>query len=195
MGKIAMTSQTIERAIHVIRGHRVILDEDIAKLYGVSTRRLNEAMKRNASRFPSDFMYQITAAEVVAMRSQIATASLLTDPAQSATASKRNVRYLPRAFTEQGVVMLASVLHSPRAIAVNIEIVRVFVRLRHAVAISAELGKRLAIVEAKLEQHRAETGKVLTEHENNIRVVFEAIRQLSVEESGDEPSTIGFETR
>jgi hypothetical protein len=90
--------------------------------------------------------------------------------------------------------MLASVLHSPRAIAVNIEIVRVFVRLRHAVAISAELARRLAIVEAKLDRHWAETGKVLAEHEGNIRIIFETIRQLIVEENGDEPGKIGRET-
>jgi hypothetical protein len=195
MSKTALTPQAIERAIHLIRGHRVILDEDIAKLYGVSTKRLNEAMKRNIARFPSDFMFQLTATEVTAMRSQIATAYPRPMRPQIATASKRNIRFLPRAFTEQGVAMLASVLHSPRAIAVNIEIVRVFVRLRHAVAISAELGKRLAIVEAKLDQHWAETGKVLAEHENNIRVVFETIRQLIAEEDGDDPAPIGFETK
>src|SRR5580700_1201402 len=83
LDKIWLTSQTIERAIHVIRGHRVILDEDITKLYGVSTRRLNEAMKRNAGRFPDDFMYRLTAAEVVAMRSQIETASPMTIRSQS----------------------------------------------------------------------------------------------------------------
>ncbi len=195
MSKVAVTTQAIERAIQVIRGHRVILDEDIAKLYGVSTKQLNQAMKRNAGRFPSDFMFQLTAAEVTAMRSHIVTASPRTMRSQIVTASKRNIRYLPRAFTEQGVAMLASVLHSPRAIAVNIEIVRVFVRLRHAVAISAELGKRLAIVEAKLDQHWAETGKVLAEHENNIRVVFETLRQLIAEEDGNEPAPIGFKTK
>ena len=195
MSKVAVTTQAIERANQVIRGHRVILDEDIAKLYGVSTKQLNQAMKRNAGRFPSDFMFQLTAAEVTAMRSHIVTASPRTMRSQIVTASKRNIRYLPRAFTEQGVAMLASVLHSPRAIAVNIEIVRVFVRLRHAVAISAELGKRLAIVEAKLDQHWAETGKVLAEHENNIRVVFETLRQLIAEEDGNEPAPIGFKTK
>jgi hypothetical protein len=91
--------------------------------------------------------------------------------------------------------MLASVLHSPRAIAVNIEIVRVFVRLRHAMAISAELEKRLASVEAKLEERWTETGKVLAEHEDNIRVIFETIRQLIDEENGEEPGKIGFETK
>jgi hypothetical protein len=92
MGKIALTSQTIERAIHVVRGHRVILDQDIAKFYGVPTRRLNQAMKRNAGRFPGDVMCQLPVTEVVAMRSQIVAASPLTVRSQSATASKRHVR-------------------------------------------------------------------------------------------------------
>jgi hypothetical protein len=176
MGTIALAAHTMESAIHVIRGRRVILDEDIAMRYGVSTRRLNEAMKRNAGRFPDDSMQLLAASGVVAVRSHIAAASPQTVRPQSATASKRTVRFRPRAFTEQGVAMLASIPHSPRAIAVDIESIRVFVRLRQALAISAELGKRLAIVEAKLDLHRAETGKALAEHESSMRVVFETIR-------------------
>jgi len=200
MTRTVLTPATIERAIRVIRGHRVILDEEIAQLYGVPTKRLNEQVKRNLGRFPADFMFQLTADEVrglEALKSQIATASLAgrSMRSQSATASRRNVRYLPRAFTEQGVAMLASVLNSPRAIAANIEIVRVFVRLRQALAANAELAKRLAVVEAKLDQHRAETGGKLAEHERHIRLVFETIRQLMAED-GNQPAPsprIGFD--
>jgi hypothetical protein len=115
----------------------VILDEDIAKLYGVPTGRLNEAVKRNPSRFPQDFMIQLTPEESTNLKSQIAISS--------SHGGRR--RSFPVAFTEQGVAMLASILNSPRAIAVNIEIVRVFVRLRHVIAVNADVARRIDALE------------------------------------------------
>jgi len=180
----------VERSIHVLRGHRVLLDEDLARLYGVPTGRLNEAVKRNKARFPDDFAFRLTAEESGNLKSQTAT---------SRTHGGRR-RSAPMAFTEQGVAMLSSVLSSPRAIAVNIEIMRAFVKMRQAIAVNAELAKRLAMVEAKLDQHRAEfgkgmaeTGKALAEHEKHIRIVFETIRRLMADEDDPKPpARVGF---
>jgi ORF6N domain len=175
MAKSVISVVTVERSIRVLRGHRVLLDTDLALLYRVETKRLNEAVKRNRARFPEDFAFRITAAEAGDLKSQFATSS--------SHGGRR--RSLSMAFTEQGVAMISSVLGSPRAIAVNIEIMRAFVKMRQAIAINAELAKRLALVEAKLDQHRAEFGKAtgetsrqLAEHEKHIRIVFETIRRL-----------------
>src|SRR5947209_8632812 len=115
-------AERIEQAILLIRGQKVMLDMDLAALYQVPTKALNQAVRRNTDRFPEDFMFRLTAEEVQAMRSQFVTASVEADGmrSQSATASKRNVRYLPYAFTEQGVAMLSSVLSSKRAVQVNV---------------------------------------------------------------------------
>lgn len=182
MPKTAVPAVAVARSIHVIRAHRVMLDEDLARLYGVETKRLNEAVKRNLARFPADFAFRLTEAEVAHLKSQSATSS--------AHGGRR--RSVPMAFTEQGVAMLSSVLGSPRAIAVNIEIMRAFVKMRQAIAVNAELAKRLAVVEAKLDQHRAETGKTLAEHEQHIRIVFETIRRLMAEDEPTPPARVGF---
>ncbi|NUN97782.1 MAG: ORF6N domain-containing protein [Candidatus Omnitrophica bacterium] len=142
----------IEQAILLIRGHRVLLDEDLASLYGVSTGRLNEQVKRNRRRFPEDFMFQLTPKEWDNLRSQFATSSW------------GGRRYPPHAFTEQGVAMLSSVLQSDRAIEVNIEIMRAFVRMRQVLASHAELARKLAALERK--------------YDKRFQAVFEAIRQL-----------------
>jgi predicted RNA-binding protein YlqC (UPF0109 family) len=188
MGKAVILAAGVERAIHAIRDHRVMLDEDLARLYGVPTGRLNEAVKRNRARFPRDFAFRLTAAEAGNLKSQFAISR-----------AHGGRRFSPLAFTEQGVAMLSSVLNSKRAIAVNIGIMRAFVKLRQAVAVNAELGRRLAVVEARLDQHRAETGKTLTEtgrtlaaHERHLRAVFETIRRLMVEENPKPPARIGF---
>ena len=173
---------SIENAIHVIRGHRVMLDEELAGLYGVPTGRLNEAVKRNIGRFPEDFAFRLTQSEADNLKSQFAISRV-----------HGGRRSAPMAFTEQGVAMLSSVLSSERAVAVNIGIMRAFVRMRQAIAVNSELAKRMAVVEAKLDQHRAETGKTLAEHEKHIRVVFETIRQLMVEDDNPTPpSRVGF---
>jgi hypothetical protein len=145
-------AEVIERKIYLIRGHKVMLDSDLAELYGVTTKRLNEQVRRNLKRFPSDFMFQSSSKEAESLRSQIAT-------------SKRGGRrYLPYAFTEQGVAMLSSVLNSDRAIEVNIQIMRAFVKLREMIASNKELAKRLDELESK--------------YDEQFKVVFDAIREL-----------------
>lgn len=157
--------QKIEQAILLIRGHKVMLDVDLALLYGVSAGRLNEAVKRNRDRFPDDFMFQLTPEEFEALRSQIAISNI----------GRGGRRYLPFAFTEQGVAMLSGVLKSKRAVQVNIEIMRAFIRLRHILASHKELARRLDELEKK--------------YDAQFKVVFDAIRQLM---SPSEPKRIGF---
>src|SRR5882724_7662683 len=127
MTRRALTVQGIEQAIHFVRGQRVMLDADLARLYGVQTKNLNKAVKRNLDRFPEDFMFRLAPDDVAALRFQSGTSK-----------GRGGRRYLPYAFTEHGVVMLANVLNSKRAVAVSIEVVRVFVRLRHATMANAE---------------------------------------------------------
>src|SRR5260370_18497715 len=135
----------IEPLILTIRGHKVMLDSDLADLYGVTTKRLNEQVKRNRKRFPEDFMFQLSAEEATALRSQNATAS--DDEAvmrsQNATASKRNVRYRPYAFTEHGAIMAATILNSPRAVEVSVFVVRAFVKLRRLAVAHKDLAAKL----------------------------------------------------
>ncbi|MFT4179054.1 MAG: ORF6N domain-containing protein [Thermomonas sp.] len=144
--------ERIESCIHWIRGEKVMLDDDLAVLYGVEVRVLNQAVKRNIERFPDDFMFQISEDELQNLRSQIVTSSW------------GGRRYQPYAFTEQGVAMLSGVLKSPRAIAVNIEIMRAFVRMRRILAENKELARQLAALERK--------------YDDQFKIVFEAIRQL-----------------
>jgi hypothetical protein len=136
--------ETIERRIHVIRGVRVMLDADLAALYGVETGYLNLAVRRNLARFPADFMFRLTTEESRALRSQTAI---------SKTEGRGGRRYLPYAFTEQGVAMLSSVLHSRRAIAANILIMRTFVQLRRAQGQYAELREEISELTRKIHGH------------------------------------------
>ena len=166
--------ESIERAILLIRDEKVLLDADLAALYGVATRVLIQAVKRNAERFPPDFMFQLTKEEVDLLRSQFVTSKsdsrlnqgksgiLKSQIVISSWGGRR--RSLPYAFTEQGVAMLSSVLHSPRAIAVNIEIMRTFIRLRRMLASHADLARKLEALEKK--------------YNAQFKVVFDAIRQL-----------------
>ena len=149
----ALPIDRLDHAILVIRGLHVLLDADLAALYGVETRVLVQAVRRNAERFPPDFMFQLTREEFAALRSQSVISS-----------GRGGRRYPPYAFTEQGVAMLSSVLNSPRAIRVNIEIMRAFVRLRRMLASNADLAHRLDELEQRYDEH--------------FRVVFDAIRQL-----------------
>ena len=159
--------ERIERLILLIRGHKVMLDSDLADLYGVTTKRLNEQVRRNLSRFPEDFMFQLTESEARLLRSQFATSK----------EGRGGRRYPPYAFTEQGVAMLSSVLNSERAVQVNIEIMRAFVRLRQILASNKELAKRLDELERK--------------YDAQFKVVFDAIRELMrPQESKKRP--IGF---
>jgi hypothetical protein len=141
----ALTARPVESLIHVIRGQKVMLDADLAQLYGVPAKRLNEAVKRNPSRFPSHFMFKLTLEEANVMRSQFA------------TASKRNVRYQPLAFTEHGVVMLSAVLNSERAIQMSIVVVSAFVRLRELIASNKDIAARVE----KLERGHERTASVI----------------------------------
>ncbi|MBX3184293.1 MAG: ORF6N domain-containing protein [Polyangiaceae bacterium] len=150
----ATVALPVEQAIVRLRGQRVMLDEALAELYGVPVKRLNEQVKRNIERFPEDFMFQLTEEEVEILRSQIATSR----------SEHGGRRYLPYAFTEQGVAMLSSVLRSERAVQVNIEIMRTFVRLRGMLAEHAELARQLERLEKK--------------YDAQFRVVFDAIREL-----------------
>ena len=135
-----------------------MMDHDLAKLYGVPTKALKQAVRRNIDRFPSDFMFELTKEEFANLRSQIVTSS---SPQWGGT------RYTPMAFTEQGIAMLSSILRSKRAVQVNIAIMRVFVRLREMMATHKELARKLV----ELEQH-------LKDHDQQIQTIFEAIRQL-----------------
>jgi hypothetical protein len=151
----------LERSIVVVRGPRVLLDDSLANLYGVETRVLVQAVKRNATRFPEDFMSQLTVPEWAALRSQFVTSKR----------GRGGRRYLPYAFTEQGVAMLSSVLASPRAIAVNIENMRAFVRMRDMLASNVELASRLDQLEARI-------GRKLADHDEAIAAILSAIREL-----------------
>jgi hypothetical protein len=144
----------IERMIFLLRGERVMLDADLSTLYGVETKVLNQAVKRNIGRFPTDFMFQLTKDEAARLRSQFVTLD----------GRGQHPKYLPYVFTEQGVAMLSSVLHSERAIHVNVEIMRTFVRLRAMLATHADLARKLAKLEKK--------------YDAQFRVVFDAIREL-----------------
>lgn len=160
-----MKISRIGSVIQVIRGQRVILDEDLAVLYGVQTKFLNLAVRRNLPRFPADFMFQLTQEETRLLRLQIATLD--------AGGRGRYRKYWPYAFTEHGVAMLSSVLRSPRAIAANIEIIRAFIRLRSALLASKELAERVQ----KIERTQVEHEKELGEHAVQIHEVFAAMRR------------------
>ncbi len=131
----------VEDLIFTIRGQKIILDEDLALLYGVPTKRLNEQVRRNKKRFPFDFCFQLTKEELDNIRSQ------------NATASKRNIRYLPYAFTEHGALMSASVLNTSRAVEVSVYVVRAFVKLRDAILLHKELAGRLSELEHQVGNH------------------------------------------
>jgi phage regulator Rha-like protein len=148
--------ERIEKTIYVIRGEKVMLDSDLAKLYGVTTKRLNEQIKRNRRRFPEDFMFQLTSDEAKSTqssRSQIATLK-----------RGQNIKYLPYAFTEHGSIMAANVLNSERAIQASVQVVRAFVRLRHMLTSNTALSRKLNELESK--------------YDRQFKIVFNAIRQL-----------------
>ena len=170
----------IESLIRTIRGQQVLLDSDLAILYGVETKRLNQQVKRNIERFPEDFMFQLTQEEVICSRSQIATLNKGTNlrsqiatssqevslKSQIVTSSHGGVRYLPYAFTENGIAMLSSVLRSPIAIQVNIRIMRAFTSMRQFIASNAQIFQRLDVMEQNqlaLAAHQVETDHKLEE--------------------------------
>ena len=204
--------KTIEPLILTLRGQKVILDADLAEAYGVQTRRLNEQVKRNADRFPEDFMFQLTPAEWGNLKSQFATSSL--EPvhnhedngnrsqivtgcsqlvvneedkgnrSQIATGSQRHrdPRALPRVFTEHGAIMAASVLNSPKAVEMSVFVVRAFVKMREQQAVNAEILKRLA-----------EIDKTLLEHNDALQVIWEQLQPLLVPPDPPRKGRIGFD--
>ena len=152
--KALVPVETIEQKILLIRGQKIILDSHLAELYGVATKVLLQAVKRNSNRFPLDFMFQLKYQEVAALRSQFVTSKI----------SKGGRRYLPYAFTENGVAMLSSVLNSERAVQVNIQIMRTFTKLREFISAHKDLSRRLDDLEKK--------------YDTQFRIVFDAIRQI-----------------
>lgn len=167
--KILVPGERIEKHILLIRGHRVMLDADLVELYGVETRIIVRNVKRNLERFPEGFMFQLTAEENDALRSQIGISKQ----------GRGGRRYLPYAFTEHGVAMLSSVLHSKQAIQVNIAIINTFVRLREMLSSNVELARKLAALERK--------------YDTQFKAVFDAIRQLMTPPQ-PERRAIGFQT-
>jgi len=161
--------ERIEKSIYLIRGQKVMLDHDLAELYEVETKILNRAVKRNLERFPADFMFQLTVDEAENLRCQIGTSSF-----------HGGRRYLPYVFTEQGVAMLSSVLNSERAILVNVEIMRAFVKLREILLSNAPFARRLQELENK--------------YDRQFKVVFDAIRHLMATPVRDRKE-IGFRSR
>jgi ORF6N domain. len=166
--------EQIESQIFLIRGQKVMLDADLAELYGVETKRFNEQVRRNSERFPEDFMFQLTAEEFANLRSQIATSN---NPVGSPT-GRGGRRHLPYAFTEHGAIMAASVLNSPRAVETSVQVVRAFVRLRQMLASNAELSRRLSTLEKK--------------YDIQFKAVFDAIRELMTPLEPKKKRPIGF---
>jgi len=164
-----ITKEQVENSIVMARGQKVMLDSDLAVLYGVETKALKRAVNRNIERFPSDFMFILTPQEVTSLRCQFGTLK-----------RGEHAKYLPYAFTEQGVAMLSSVLRSPRAAQVNIEIMRTFVRLRGMLAAHKELARRLDELESK--------------YDEQFRAVFDAIRELMTPPESPQKQ-IGFHVR
>lgn len=166
----SISLEQVEGGIRLVRGHRVILDADLAVLYGVSTKALVQAVTRNRERFPVDFMFRLSAGEFANLRSQIVTSRL--------DRGWGGRRHPPLAFTEQGVAMLSSVLRSRRAARVNVQIMRVFVRIRQMLSAHSELARKLGELEKR--------------YDHQFSVVFEAIRQLMVPPEDPPARRIGF---
>lgn len=165
------TTAAIAPLVRLVRGERIMLDADLARLYGVSTRALNQAVKRNQNRFPEDFMFRLTRDEWDRSRSEIVIVSnrVAGIRSQIVTASRRNLSALPYAFTEQGVAMLSSVLRSARAVEVNIAIMRTFVQLRRLMDSNRELARKIDALERK--------------YDEQFSVVFDAIKRLIADDT------------
>jgi len=177
--------ELVENNIYLIRGHKVMLSTHLARLYGVEIRVLVQAVKRNIERFPEDFMFQLTWDELQISRSQIV---ILNYPGKDRSKTQKlkmkwgkNLKYLPYAFTEQGVAMLSGILNSKRAIQVNITIMRAFVKLREILSTHKELAHKLKELEGKIENHDTE-----------IQAIFDAIRQLMAPPPAPPKPKIGF---
>ena len=167
-GQLPVPVELIERRIYVIRGQKVMLDADLAELYQAPTKRLNEAVRRNAARFPEDFMFQLTHEESDCLRSQFATSK----------EGRGGRRYLPYAFTEQGVAMLSSVLNSDRAVMVNITIMRAFVRLRELLATHRDLADKIEQLETTQKDHAVMLALVVKDIQTLAKSVKKEFKKL-----------------
>ena len=176
--------ESIESRIFLIRGHKVLLDTDLAALYGVTTKRFNEQVRRNMVRFPGDFMFRLSAEEWNSLRSQFATLEV---------GRGLHRKYLPLAFTEHGTIMAATILASPRATEISVYVVRAFVRLRETLAAHKSLAAKLEELEHKTEALALRHDALATNTRAQLRQVFDAIRELM---TPPEPSRrpIGFVT-
>lgn len=184
--------KTIEPLILTLRGQKVILDADLAEAYGVETRVLNQAIKRNADRFPEDFMFQLTREEWNLLKSQpvISSSELIDGKADRGNRSQivtgsqkhRDPRALPRVFTEHGAIMAASVLNSPKAVEMSVFVVRAFVQIREQLAANTEILKRLA-----------EIDKTLLEHNSALQVIWEQLQPLLMPPDPPKKGKIGFD--
>ncbi len=160
-------TEIIENKIYLFRGQKVLLDRDLAEMYGVTTKVLNQAVSRNMERFPDDFMFKLSLYEAKRLRSQIVTSNV----------GRGGLRWQPYAFTEQGVAMLSSVLNSPRAISVNVQIIRTFTKIREMVAENNDLRLKLEAMERQ--------------YDENFKIVFDAIRRM-LDDDAEPKSEIGF---
>lgn len=175
-----ITDDLIVNKILFIRGKKVMVDRDLADMYGVETKRLNEQVKRNEKRFPPDFMFQMTEEELKNWKSQIATSNK----------KKMGLRKLPNVFTEQGVAMLSSVLNSETAIAVNIQIIRLFSQIRETLLTNKDILLKIERLEKKILHHNEKSNK----QEEDIQLIFNALKQLLNPDQAKR-TPIGFKTK
>ncbi|WP_298117775.1 ORF6N domain-containing protein [Flavobacterium sp.] len=169
---LIISEETISDKIYFIRNQKVMLDRDLAMLYGIETKRLKEQVKRNISRFPEDFMFELTKDEFANWRSQFATSN----------SDKMGLRYVPMAFTEHGVLMLSSVLNSDKAIQTNIQIMRIFTKVRQMLLDTTDLKIDIMQIQKKLENH-----------DKNIELVFSYLDELTEKKEDEKPRTkIGY---
>jgi hypothetical protein len=174
-------AETLQERILTFRDQKVILDADLARIYGVATKVLNQAVKRNAERFPPDFLFQLSPQEVADMPSQIVTGSR----SQSVTLKRgHNIKYLPYAFTEHGAIMAATILNSPQAVEMSVFVVRAFIKMREQLLATTTLAKRLADVE-----------KLLLTHDSALRDLYQKIRPLLLPPPEPERKAIGFSVK
>jgi hypothetical protein len=169
LAPVSRKRMAVEAVIHSVRGEKVILDVDLARIYGVTTKRLNEQVKRNARRFPADFAFRLSKAELEQLVGQRARSEQSGNRSQIATGPQkhRDPRFLPYAFTEHGALMAANVLNSPQAVEMSVVVVRAFVRMRHMLAAHKELTGKLSELERKIGTH-----------DEQIELIFKAIREL-----------------
>jgi phage regulator Rha-like protein len=172
---VMIPDELVMNKIYLIRGQKVMIDKDLAELYSVETKRLKEAIRRNISRFPEDFMFELTSAEFESLRTQIATLK---------TGRGQHPKYMPFAFTEQGVAMLSSVLNSETAIRVNIQIIRVFTRMREMIMTHKDILLQLEKIEKKL-----------SEHNEDIQLIFKYLKQLLIPPEYLTRQKIGFKRK